>query len=104
MFSFYNSVLCERDLEKENSEEETVQLTKGKQKPSTERGGPSSDVDKAKGRKKEGNASKSGKEKRSRKGRARIEEIILGDSESKDTTIDLSKVNLESSLLYTTYA
>jgi hypothetical protein len=61
-------------------------------------------VDKAKGRKKKVNASKSGKGKRSRKERARIEEIILGDSESKDTTIDLSKVNLESSLLYTAYA
>jgi hypothetical protein len=51
MFSFYNSVLCEQTLEKMNSEDETVQLTKGQQKPSTERGGPSSDVDKAKGRK-----------------------------------------------------
>jgi hypothetical protein len=76
MFSFYNLVLCEQDLEKKNSEDETVQLTKGKHKPSTKRGGPSSDVDKAKGRKKKGNASKSGKGKRSRKGRARIEEIV----------------------------
>jgi hypothetical protein len=71
MFSFYNLVLCEQDLEKKNSEDETVQLTKGKHKPSTKRGGPSSVVDKEKG-----NASKSGKGKRSRKGRARIEEIV----------------------------
>jgi hypothetical protein len=92
-------------LEKENFEDETVQLTKDKQKPSTERSGPSSDVDKAKGSKKKSNASKSGKGKPSRKRtRARIEEIILGDSESKDTAIDLSKVNLESSLLYTAHA
>jgi hypothetical protein len=91
-------------LEKENFEDETVQLTKDKQKPSTERSGPSSDVDKAKGSKKKSNASKSGKGKPSRKGRARILEIILGDSESKDTAIDLSKVNLESSLLYTAHA
>jgi hypothetical protein len=49
MFSFYNSVLYEQTLEKMNSEDEAVQLTKGQQKPSTERGGPSSDVDKAKG-------------------------------------------------------
>jgi hypothetical protein len=38
-------------LEKENFEEETIQLSKGKQKPSTQRGGPSFDVDKAKGSK-----------------------------------------------------
>jgi hypothetical protein len=52
MFSFYNLVLCEQDLEKENSEEENVKLTKGEQKPSAQRGGPSSNVDKAKGSKK----------------------------------------------------
>jgi hypothetical protein len=103
MFSFYNSVLCEQDLEKMNSKDKTIQLTKGQQKPSTERGGPSSNVDKAKGRKKKSKASKSGKGKPSQEGRARISEIILGDSESKDTAIDVSKVNLESSLLYTAY-
>jgi hypothetical protein len=47
-----NLVLCEQDSEKENSEEEIVQLSKGKQKPSTQRGGPSFDVDKTKGSKK----------------------------------------------------
>jgi hypothetical protein len=41
-----NLVLCEQDSEKENSEEEIVQLSKGKQKPST------FDVDKTKGSKK----------------------------------------------------
>jgi hypothetical protein len=100
MFSCYNLVLCEQDLEKENSEEETVQLTEGKQKPSTERSGPSFDVDKTKGSKKKSNTSKSGKGKPGWKGkRTRTEEINLGENESNDTAIDLSKVNLESSLL-----
>jgi hypothetical protein len=62
-------VLYEQDSEKENSEEGTIQLSKGKQKPSTQRGGPSFDVDKAKGNKKKTKASKSRKEKPGRKKR-----------------------------------
>jgi hypothetical protein len=97
-------VLYEQDLEKENFEEETVQLSKGKHKSSIQRDGPSFDVDKAKGSKKKNKASKSRKGKPGRKGRrARSDEINLGDSDSNDTTIDLSKVNLESSLLYTVH-
>ena len=45
-------MLCKQDLEKENSKEETVQLTKGEQKPNTQRGGLSSNMDKTKGSKK----------------------------------------------------
>jgi hypothetical protein len=104
MFFFKNPVLCEQDSKKKNFEEENVQLSKDKQKPSIQRGGPSFDVDKAKGSKKKNKASKSGKRKPSWKGRkARNDEINLRDSESNDTAIDLSKVNLESSLLYTSH-
>jgi hypothetical protein len=61
-------------------------------------------VDKAKGSKKKNKASKSGKGKPGWKGRrARSDEKNLGDNESNDTAINLSKVNLESSLLYTAH-
>jgi hypothetical protein len=52
MFFFKNPVLCEQDSKKKNFEEENVQLSKDKQKPSIQRGGPSFDVDKTKGSKK----------------------------------------------------
>jgi hypothetical protein len=101
---FKNLVFCEQDSKKKNFEEETVQLNKGKQKPSIQRDGPSFDVDKAKGSKKKNKASKFGKGKPGRKGRrARSDKINLEDSESNDTAIDLSKVNLESLLLYTAH-
>jgi hypothetical protein len=61
-------------------------------------------VDKTKGSKKKNKASKFGKGKPGRKGRrARSDKINLEDSESNDTAIDLSKVNLESLLLYTAH-
>ena len=91
-------------MKKKNFEEKNVQLNKDKWKPSIQRGGSSFDVDKAKGSKKKNKASKSRKRKPSWKGKkTRSDEINLGDSESNDTAIDLCKVKLESSLLYTSH-
>jgi hypothetical protein len=54
-------VVFEQDSGKENFEEETIQLSKGKQKPSTQRGGHHSTWIKQKAAKKKNKASKSGK-------------------------------------------